>query len=200
MNKAVPPVLVHCFSMTRQCGRRLPALTLIAVLTTSGSSQAQPLRRDTVSNGVAIGAGTGTAAGAVFSLATDEVCSPGACAYVGGVAGGLIGLLVDGTIGRARPAAPGSRVDDGLADGAFFGALGGVGIALVDAGFRCRPGPDRGPCTRDGVLLDISASAQWMALVGLLIDAAIPSKVPAPGSVRPEKSQRRLRVAFTLRF
>jgi hypothetical protein len=66
--------------MTRQRGRWMPALTMLAVLGACGRGQAQELRRDVMSNGVLIGAGTGAAAGAVLGLATEEICSPGACA------------------------------------------------------------------------------------------------------------------------
>jgi hypothetical protein len=177
----------------------ISALTMAAVLGVSGSSHAQEMRADVTSDGVLIGAGTGAAAGAVLGLMTEEICSPGACAYIGAVAGGLMGHLIDRKIGHPRPIAPGSLIDDGLGNGALFGALGGVGIELVDARVRCRPGPDRGPCTGKGILLDMSRGAEWMALVGLVIDAAIPSRLQGPGTV-PERSQRRFAVRLNLRF
>jgi hypothetical protein len=43
-------------------------------------------------------------------------------------------------------------------------------------------------------------AARWMAIVGFLIDAAIPSRLEGPGSSLPERSQRRLGVGFDLRF
>ena len=187
-------------AMTRQRGRWISALALIAVLGASGRSDAQELRPDVVSNGVLIGAGTGAAAGAVLSLATEDICSPGACAYLGSVAGGLIGLLVDKKIGHPRPVAPGSLIDDGLADGALIGAASGVGIVLFDASFRCRPGPDRPPCTRADTLRDSLHAAQWMTIVGLLIDAAIPSRKPAPPGAVPARSHKRVGVRISLRF
>lgn len=153
-----------------------------------------------MSNGVLIGAGTGAAAGAVLALVTEEICSPGACAYLGGLAGGLIGLVVDRNIGRPRPVVAGSFIDDGLGNGALIGALSGTGIVLLDASLRCGPRPDRVPCTRKGILRDMFLTARWMALVGLLIDAAIPSRMQGPGSVLRERSQRRLGVGFDFRF
>ena len=172
---------------------------MAAWLGASANIQAQELRPDITSNGTLIGAGTGAAAGAVVGLVTEEICSPGACAYLGAIAGGLMGHLIDRKIGHPRPVAPGSFVDDGLGNGALYGAMGGVGISLIEASFRCKPGPDRGPCTRNGVLLNISRAAQWMALVGLVIDAAIPSKLQGSGPV-PQRFQRRLAVRFDVRF
>jgi hypothetical protein len=184
--------------MTRQCGRWIPALTIFAVLG-SGSSQAQELRRDVISDGVLIGAGTGAAAGVVLSLATEEICSPGACAYLGSLAGGLIGFLVDKKVGHPRPVVPGSLIDDGLGNGALIGAASGVGIVLLDASFRCRPRPDQPPCTRRGILLDMFRAAQWVAIAGILIDAAIPSRLPDPGGALP-RAHRRVGVRVNLRF
>lgn len=177
----------------------LPALTMVAVLSASANSRAQELRPDVKSNGTLIGAGTGAAAGVVLSLMTEEICSPGACAYLGALAGGLIGHLIDRKTGDPRPVVPGSWIDDGLGNGALFGALGGVGISFIETRFRCRPGPDRGPCTRDGVLLDMLRAAEWTAIVGLLIDAAIPSKLQA-SETASKRSQRRLAVRFNVRF
>lgn len=188
--------------MTRQCGRWIPALTVLAVLGAAGTSRAQELRRDDISNGVRIGAGTGAAAGAVLALVTEDICSPGACAYLGAVTGGLIGLVVDRNIGRPRPAEEGSFVDDGLGNGALMGALGGVGIVLLDVSLGCGPQRDRALCTRSGILRDIFLGARWMALVGLLIDAAIPSRMQgrSPESVLHGRAPRRLGVGVHLRF
>lgn len=177
----------------------IPAVTMAAVLGVSESAYAQEMRPDVTSDGVMIGAGTGAAAGVIFGLVTEEVCSPGACAYLGAIAGALIGREIDWKIGHLRPVAPGSWIDDGLGNGALFGALAGVGIALVDAKVRCRPAPDRGPCTREGILLNVFQAALWMAIDGLLIDAAIPSKLRGPGTVQ-ERSQRRFAVRVNLRF
>ena len=167
---------------------------MLVVIGAAGNSQAQDLKRDTRSDGVLLGAGTGAAAGLVLSLVTEDICSPGACAYLGGVAGGLIGLIIDKHVGDPRPVTPGSLVDDGLGNGLLIGALGGAGLVLVDAGLNCGRAPDRGPCTRNGVLLDMLFSARWMSIVGLVIDAAIPSRVPGHGSAR------RRAVSFSVRF
>jgi hypothetical protein len=177
----------------------IPALMMAAVLGVSGSSHAQEMRADVKFDGVLIGAGTGAAAGAALGLVTEDICSPGACAYLGAIAGGLVGHLIDRKIGHPRPVGPGSLIDDGLGNGALFGALGGVGIALVDAKVGCKPRPDRGPCTREGILLNVASAARWMAIVGLVIDAAIPSRLRGPGPV-PERPQRRLAVRLNLSF
>jgi hypothetical protein len=187
-------------SMARQHDRWIPALTMLAVLGAFGSSQAQELRRDAISDGVLIGGGAGVAAGVVLSLATEEICSPGACAYLGGLAGGLIGLVVDKKIGRPGPVEPGSYIDDGLGDGALIGALSGMGIVLLEASVRCRKGTGRPPCTSEGILRNMVRGARWVAIAGLLIDAAIPSKVPHAKGLVSGRSQRRHDVSFTLRF
>jgi hypothetical protein len=180
--------------MTRRCNRLIQAVTMLVVISAAGNGQAQDLRRDTKSDGVLVGAGSGAAAGLVLSLVTEDVCSPGACAYLGAVAGGLIGLIIDKHAGDPRPVTPGSLVDDGLGNGVLIGALGGAALALVDAGIHCGRSPDWGPCTRKGVLLDTLFSARWMAIVGIVIDAAIPSRVPGQGSAR------RRAVSFQFRF
>jgi hypothetical protein len=176
----------------------MPALLLAAVLGASASSQAQELRPDITSNGTLIGAGTGAAAGALIGLVTEDICSPGACAYLGAVGGGLLGRWIDTKIGHPSLVAPGSFVDDGLLDGALLGALSGIGVALIESRFRCRPAPDRGPCTRHGVLRNVARAAQWMTLVGVVVDAVIPSRLPGQGTA-PARSQR-LAVRVDLRF
>jgi len=186
--------------MTRQGYTWVPALTLLALLGAAASSDAQELRPDVTSNGTLIGAGTGAAAGVVLALATEEICSPGACAYLGAIAGGMVGHLIDRKMEHPPPVVPGSFVDDRLGNGALFGALGGVGIALVDAAFRCKPGPDRGPCTRQGVLVSVLRAAEWTALVGLLIDAAIPSKFEVSGPQGARSQHRRVAIRFDMRF
>ena len=195
-------------SMPQHHGRWIFGLAISAVLGTAGSSQAQELRRDTVSNGVLIGAGTGTAAGMLLGLATEEVCSPGACGYLGGLTGGVIGLLVDRKLGPPRPVESGAYVDDGLRNGALAGALSGVGMALVEASIRCRKRPDRPPCTRKGILINMLRFAQWMAIAAIVIDAAIPSRLPRVEGAVPEearngarkRSNRRHSVSLTVRF
>jgi hypothetical protein len=174
--------------------------TLVLVIGVSTTSEAQELRRDPASNGVLIGAATGAAAGAVVGLATEEICSPAACAYLGSVAGGLLGLVIDRKVGQPRPVTPGAWIDDGLGNGALLGALGGTGIVLIDASVRCRPRPDHPPCTRKGVLIEAAAAARWMALVGLVVDAAIPSKVPPSERHPTAVDDRRVAVRVNLRF
>ena len=182
--------------MAREPATWMPALTMLAVLGASVNSHAQELRPDVISNGVRIGAGTGAAAGAVLGLANEEICSPGTCAYLGAVTGGLIGLLLDKKNGDPRPVIPGSAVDDRLWNGALIGALSGVGIGLLEASVRCRSNP----CTRGGMVRDVYLTARWMALVGLLVDAAIPSRMEGPGGVGASRSQRRLAVRLHLQF
>ena len=186
--------------MTPRRGTWMRTVMMIAVVSASGSARAEELRRDVVSNGVLIGAGAGAAAGAVISLATEDICSPGACAYLGGLTGAVIGLLVDRNHGDLRPVVPGSMIDDRLGDGALIGALSGVGVVLVDATLRCRPRPGRPPCTRGGILREMSSAAPWLAIVGLLIDAALPSRLPGAAAIVPERSHRRLGAGVRLRF
>lgn len=191
--------------MTGRCRGWMPALTIVAVVSAAGSSQAQDLRRDTISDGVLVGAGTGAAAGAVLGLVTEDICHPAACAYLGSVVGGLIGLLVDKTNGDSHPVAPGALIDDGLGNGALIGAVGGAGMVLLDFSRGCGPEQNRSVCTRKGVILETLLGARWMAIVGLLIDAAIPSRVPRPGNgpfwrSQLERPQRRLAVGFNVRF
>lgn len=175
-------------------------LTMVAVLGMAGSSQAQELKRDSVANGVRIGAGTGAAAGVVLSLATEDICSPADCAYLGGVAGALIGLVVDGSVGSRHPVAPGTLVNDGLGNGALIGALSGAGLALVYAARGCGPERKRSLCTREGTLREMASAAQWMAIVGLLVDAAIPSRAAVPEGAPPPPAQRRLSFTVSVRF
>ena len=176
------------------------ALTMVGVLAVSANGQAQELRKDAVSNGVLIGAGTGAAAGALIGLTTEEICSPGACAYLGGLTGGLVGLLIDKKLGSPRPVMPGSFVDDGFGNGALIGALSGVGIVLVESRFRCGDKPDKVPCTGKGILIDSFRAAMWIALAGLVVDAAIPSKLENPASALPMQSQRPFGIRFAVRF
>lgn len=67
----------------------------------------QGRRRNTL-KGVAIGAGAGTAAGAILALATYRRChdcwfdlGPGFTALAGGTVGGISGMLIGGVIGVA---------------------------------------------------------------------------------------------------
>ena len=182
--------------MTREPGTWMPALTMLVVLGASVNSHAQELRPDVISNGVRIGAGTGAAAGAILGLATEEICHPGTCAYLGAVTGGLIGLLLDKKNGHPRPVVPGSAVDDRLWNGALIGALSGVGIGLLEASVRC----GSNPCTRGGILRGVYLTARWVALVGLLVDAALPSRLEGPGGAGAARSQRRLAVSYHVRF
>ena len=184
--------------MARLFGRW--TLTVVAVLGISGIADAQDLRKDTVSNGVLIGAGTGAAAGALIGLATEEICSPGDCAYLGGLMGGLVGLLIDKKLGSSRPVMPGSYVDDGFGNGALVGALSGVGIVLVERRFRCGKPPDKVQCTGQGFLLEAFHAAMWVALAGLVVDAAIPSKLEGPASPTPMQSHRPFGIRFAVRF
>src|SRR5262245_47815822 len=88
------------------------ALLVAIVLLAPSTSQAQETRKDSVWNGVTIGAGVGAAAGLVVAETTEEVCSVGACLVLGAVAGGALGLAVDKVVGDARPVEPGSAIDD----------------------------------------------------------------------------------------
>jgi hypothetical protein len=186
--------------MTQRRAIWIPALTMAVVLFACAGSHAQEMKPDNSSNGTLIGVGSGAAGGALLGLLTEEICSPQDCAILGAVVGGVIGLVVDRKTGQPGPVGPGSLVDDGLLNGGVFGALAGTAISLIDARFfRCKPGPDRGPCTRNGVLVDALRAAEWAATIGVVIDAAIPSRLPGQGSA-PARAQRRLVVRVALRF
>jgi hypothetical protein len=174
---------------------------MLTLLATPGSGEAQEFRPDIKADGVLIGAGSGAAAGVVISLLSDEdICSPGTCAYLGAVVGGLIGLVIDRDMAHPRPVTAGSWVDDGLGNGALVGALSGIGLTVLEVRRRCGTGPGRVQCTRSGILVDLFRATWWMALVGVIVDAAIPSRLQIPGSAVPARSQRRLRVGFDLRL
>lgn len=108
--------------------------------------------------------------------------------------------LIDKKLGSPRPVTPGSYIDDGLGNGALIGALSGVGIVLVESRFRCGDKPDRVPCTGKGLLIDSFRAAMWVALAGLIVDAAIPSKLEGPASAPPMQSQRPFGIRFAVRF
>ena len=169
-------------------------------LATGGNAEAQELRKDAVANGVLTGAGTGAAAGALIGLTTEEICSPGACAYLGSLTGGLVGLLIDKKLGSPRPVTPGSYIDDGFGNGALIGALSGVGIVLVESRFRCGKPPDKVQCTGKGMLLSAYRAAIWVALAGLIIDAAIPSKLEGPAEALPVQTQRPFGIRIAVKF
>lgn len=186
--------------MARPFDRWRTTLTMVVVLGVGVSAEAQEMRKDIVSNGVLIGAGSGAAAGALIGLVTQEICSPGDCAYLGGLTGGLVGLLIDKKLGDARPVVPGDYIDDGRGNGALIGALSGVGMVLIERRFRCGKPPDKVQCTGEGFLLDAFHAAMWVALLGVVVDAAIPSKLEGPASPTPMKSQRQFGIRFAVQF
>ena len=89
---------------------------------------------------------------------------------------------------------------DIVSNGALIGALSGVGIVLVESWFRCGTPPDKVQCTGKGMLLSAYRAAIWAALVGLIVDAAIPSKLEGPARASPMQSQRTFGVRFAVRF
>ena len=109
-------------------------------------------------------------------------------------------MLVDRKVGHPRPAVPGSFVDDGFANGALIGAGSGVGLVLLDASSRCRPGPDKPPCTREGILLDMLNAVEWLTVVGVVVDAAIPSREPARAGTPQARSRKQVAIRVNLRF
>src|SRR5262245_31702865 len=149
------------------------ALVAAVVLLAPAISLAQETMKDSVWNGVTIGAGVGAAAGLVVAETTEEVCSIGACMALLPVAGAALGLAVDKIVGDARPVEPGSAIDDPPWNGAVIGSGVGLVAVLIEFAQICRSAHG---CTRGGVILVAVRGALFAGLVGCLVDAAIPSK------------------------
>lgn len=173
------------------------ALIALALVLASGTSQAQDLHKDSFWNGAVTGAGVGAAAGLVVAGTTEEFCSVAACTALLATAGSAIGLLIDKRTGDARPVEPGQAVDDPLSNGALIGAVVTSGIALLDFVRVCR---SPNGCTTAGVLSAAWRGALYGAVVGILVDAAIPSRAAATSRGEPAAESRRFSVAFGVRF
>ena len=175
------------------------ALVVAVVLLAPATSLAQETMKDSVWNGVTIGAGVGAAAGLVVAETTEEVCSVGACLALAAVAGGALGLVVDKIVGDARPVQPGSAIDDPPWNGALIGSGVGLVAALIDFAQICRSA--RG-CTTEGVIRAAVRGALFAGLVGFLVDAAIPSKSKSvsPSAGMPATASPRWSLTFSTSF
>ena len=174
------------------------ALVVAVRLVAPATSVAQETMKDSVWNGVTIGAGVGTAAGIALAETTEEICSVGACMALMAVAGGALGLAVDKAVGDARPVKPGTAVDDSSWNGALIGSAVGSAGTLINFVEICR---SRG-CTTGGVIRAVVYNALCGGLVGALVDAAIPSKSRAVSSNSdvPTTASRRVSLKFRVSF
>ena len=165
----------------------------------STSAQAQELKRDSVWNGVVVGAAVGGGLGVVVAKTTDSICSAPACASLLAVAGGALGHLVDGAIGDSAPVVPGQWIDDSKWNGALIGAGVTSAVLMIDLARGCGTGPGQVQCTMGGTLDSAWRAALFGAAIGALVDAAIPTRAPGgAGSMRA--TSRRLSLAFSVRF
>jgi hypothetical protein len=176
------------------------ALVMAAIVGTvdAGVATAQDLRRDSAWNGVVIGAAVGAGAGALTGALTEE--SPAALAGVFAIAGAAIGHLVDRHTGPKRPVQPGSLVDDPLWNGALLGAGIGVGVVAIDLKRRCGTPPEKVQCTTEGTVREFIRALWWNAAIGALVDAAIPTRVPAEDAASLAHAGRHFTVQIRLRF
>jgi hypothetical protein len=173
------------------------ALIVATLLLMPAVSRAQDLQKDSVWNGVVTGAGIGGAVGLVVAQTTESICSIPDCMALLAVAGAAVGLVVDRSVGHARSVEPGAAVDDPLWNGALIGSGVASAAVLLDFTNICRS--PRG-CTAEGVFRASLHGAIFGAVVGVLVDAAIPSKAAGTNAgVRTERS-RRLALAFGVRF
>ena len=163
------------------------------------SAQAQELKRDSVWNGVVAGAAIGGGLGLVVAKTTDDICSAPACASLLAVAGGALGHLVDGVIGKSAPVLPGQWIDDSMTNGALIGAGAASAVLLIDVARHCGPGSGQVQCTAGGTMAHLWRAALAGAAAGAVVDAAIPKRAPGAAGSRPDTS-RRLSLAFSVRF
>jgi len=161
---------------------------------------AQELRRDSVWNGVVIGAAAGAGAGALTGTLTDEICSPLVCAGVFAFAGAAIGHLIDRHIGPKRPVEPGSLVDDRLWNGALIGAGVAAAVLTIDLKRVCGKPPDKVECTTEITVNKLVRALLWNAAIGALVDAAIPTRTPSADAGSPPKAGRNFTLQMRVRF
>ena len=157
---------------------------------------AQELRKDSVWNGVVVGAATGGGLGVVVAKTPYDICSVQDCALLLAVAGGWLGHLADSAIGAPAPVVPGQWIDDSKWNGALIGAGAASAVVLIDC---ARQHGMRQQCTAGGRLDGVWKAALWGAAVGALVDAAIPTRAPG-GAGSTSATSHRLSVAFSMRF
>ena len=167
---------------------------------------AQELRKDSVWNGVVVGAAIGSGVGAVVVSRLDDICSAKDCALMGAFVGGLVGHLVDAKIGTPAPVVPGQWIDDSRWNGALIGAGVATAGVIIDDARHCGTGKGQVQCTVGGILTELCHAALWNAVVGALVDVAIPTRAPGaagstPGGAgsTPARS-RRLAMTFRVSF
>jgi len=160
---------------------------------------AQELRKDSVWDGVVVGAAIGGGVGAVMAKTPLELCSVRDCALFFAFAGGWLGHRADRVTGTPAPVMPGQWVDDSKWNGALIGAGLYSAAVLVDRGKRCGTGPGRVQCTAGGARQELVTAALFGAALGALIDAAIPSRAPGKAGSTPTGSHR-LFFSHSLRF
>jgi hypothetical protein len=161
--------------------------------------QAQELKRDSVWNGVVVGAAVGAGLGVVVAKTTDSICSAPACASLLAVAGGALGHLVDGAIGDSAPVVPGQWIDDSRWNGALIGAGVSSAVLFIDIARGCGTGPGQVQCTMGETLKEAWRAALFGAAIGAVVDAAIPTRAPG-GAGSTRGTSRRLSLAFSVRF
>jgi hypothetical protein len=165
----------------------------------AASAQAQELRRDSVWNGVVAGAAVGGGLGLVVAKTTEDICSVPVCALMLAVAGGALGHLTDAVIGDSAPVVPGQWIDDSRGNGALIGAGVASTVLLVDLARCCGTGPGQVPCTAGDTVTKLWRAALFGAVVGAVVDAAIPKRAQGGAGSMPGTS-RRLSLRFNVRF
>ncbi|HEX5216036.1 MAG TPA: hypothetical protein VFV98_11280 [Vicinamibacterales bacterium] len=177
-------------------------IVIAAVLRTAYPvfATAQDLRRDSVWNGVVIGAAAGAGVGALTGTVTEDVCSPIACAGLFAFAGAAIGHLVDRHAGPNRPVQPGSLVDDSLWNGALVGGGVAAAVLTIDLKRVCGKPPDKIECTTGGTVDKLIRAVLWNAAIGALVDAAIPTRAPSPEAGSPGQAGHNFTLQMRVRF
>ena len=175
------------------------AWTLAAVIVClPAPARAQELRKDSVWNGVVVGAAIGAGLGVVVAKTPYDICSVPDCMVFLAFAGGWLGHLTDRLHGAPAPVVPGQWVDDSKWTGALIGAGVNSTMLVIDRARGC--GPDlKLKCGVANTLGLLWQAALYGAAVGALVDAAIPTKVPGAAGSTPAKS-RRLALTFNVRF
>ena len=160
---------------------------------------AQELRKDSVWNGVVVGAAIGGGVGVVMAKTPSDLCSVRDCALLFAFAGGWLGHLADGATGTPAPVMPGQWMDDSKWNGALIGAGVYSAVVLIDRARHCGTGPGRVQCTAAGTRDYLVNAVLFGAAIGALVDAAIPTRAPGGAGPTPAKS-RRLFLTYSTRF
>lgn len=183
--------------MHRTIVRRAWALAAV-IACLPAPARAQELRRDSVWNGVVTGAAVGAGLGVVVAKGPGDICSVKDCALLFAVAGGALGGVVDGAIGRRAPVVPGQWIDDSKWNGALIGAGINSALDLTYLARHCGTGHGRVQCTPSASFDSVWKSALFGAAVGAVVDAAIPTRAPNGSGSRA--TSRRLVLTFSTRF